>query len=131
MLTRKEAIEFCLTFPGAYEDYPFDDMNWTVMRRKDTKHGFCWIYEHNGQLCMNLKNTPDWGELRRRIYPSVLPAYRMNKEHWSTVLLDGTVPEEELEAMIAESYRLCGKPKRSGPAKTDAAPSRKKGGQPE
>ena len=109
MLTREEAIAFCMELPGAYEDYPFDDPNWTVMRRRDTRHGFCWIYERNDRICLNLKNAPDWGELRRRVYPSVQPAYHMNKEHWSTVILDGSVPEEEIQAMIKESYVLCGK----------------------
>lgn len=110
MLTREEAIAFCMEFPGAYEDYPFDDPNWTVMRRRDTRHGFCWIFEWNGNLCLNVKNAPDWNELRRRVYPAVLPGYHMNKEHWSTVILNGTVPRPEIEDMIRESYALCGKP---------------------
>lgn len=109
MLTRRDAVDYCLTFPGVYEDYPFDDPNWTVMRRRDTRHGFCWIFEREGHIWLNLKNAPDWGELRRSSFPSVLPAYHMNKEHWSSVILDGSVPREEIETMIGESYALCGK----------------------
>ena len=109
MTTRKELIAYCLTFLTAYEDYPFDDFNWTVMRRRDTTKGFAWIFERNGQLWINLKSEPEWGRFWRGSYESVLPAYHMNKEHWISVILDGTVPEEDLKTMIGDSYRLCGK----------------------
>lgn len=115
MKQRKEVIEYCLLFPGAYEDYPFDDPNWTVMRRRDTGRGFCWIFDRNGKTWINVKVDPDWGRFWRDVYPSVLPAYHMNKNHWNSVILDGSVPEDELKKMIAESYSLCGKkrPKRN------------------
>lgn len=109
MLTRKEAVAFCLTFPGAYEDYPFDDPDWTVMRRKDTKRGFCWIFTREGRIWMNLKAEPETARFWRSVFPSVLPAYHMNKEHWNSVILDGSVPEETLSAMIEDSFALCGK----------------------
>lgn len=92
-----------------YEDYPFDDPNWTVMRRSDTRHGFAWIFERQGQIWVNLKTDPDWGHFFRDVYPSVVPAYHMNKLHWNSVILDGTVPDDEIKAMIERSYTLCGK----------------------
>lgn len=119
ILTRKEVIEHCLTFAGAYEDYPFDDPNWTVMRRTDTKRGFCWIFERESRIWLNLKTDPQWGEFRREIYASVLPAYHMNKKHWNSVILDGTVPDEEIWHMISDSYRLCGKKCKTKPADLD------------
>ena len=109
MTERQEIIAYCMTFPLTYEDYPFDDPNWTVMRRHDTNRGFAWIFERQGHIWVNLKTEPDWGAFFRELYPSVLPAYHMNKTHWNSVILDGSVPDEELEAMIARSYRLCGK----------------------
>ena len=109
MKTRKEIIEFCLTFPASYEDYPFDDFNWTVMRRRDTTKGFAWIFERDGRLWVNLKADPERGLFWRGAYESVLPAYHMNKEHWISVIMDGSVPVEDVETMIGDSYRLCGK----------------------
>ena len=109
MTTREDAIAYCLTFPLAYEDYPFDDFNWTVMRRKDTKKGFAWIFERDGRVWINIKVDPAWGEFWRDLYPSVLPAYHMNKRHWNSIILDGTVPDDEIAAMIAASYDLCAK----------------------
>ena len=113
MTTRREAIEFCMTFPAAYEDYPFDDPNWTVMRRRDTGRGFCWIFEREGRMWMNLKVDPEWGRFWREVYPSVIPAYHMNKTHWNSVILDGSVPDAELMQMISTSYSLCGKKAKS------------------
>lgn len=58
-MTRQDLIDFCLTFPAAYEDYPFDDIAdpgaWTVMRHRANKKSFALIYERNGKLCANLK----------------------------------------------------------------------------
>ena len=111
MISRNEVIEYCMTFPGAYEDYPFEDFNWTVMRRKDTCRGFCWIFEREGRIWINIKADPGWAEFWRGNYASIRPGYHMNKKHWISIILDGTVPDEMTEGMIGESYDLCG-PKR-------------------
>lgn len=109
MLTREEVIEYCMTFPYAYEDYPFDDSNWTVMRRSDTKRGFAWIFERQGHIWVNLKAEPELAEFWKNVYASVVPAYHMNKTHWISVILDGSVPEGEIMGMIADSFTLCAK----------------------
>ena len=56
-----------------------------------------------------MKFDPEWLDLWRQTYPSVIPGYHQNKEHWNTVILDGTVPEKEIKRMIAESYDLIAK----------------------
>jgi len=45
-------------------------------------------------------------EFWRNAYTSVVPAYHMNKKHWNSIILDGTVPGKEIKRMIAESYDL-------------------------
>jgi predicted DNA-binding protein (MmcQ/YjbR family) len=109
-MNRRELIEYCLTFPDAYEDYPFDDFPnsddaWTVMRHLSNKKSFAFIYEREG-LCINLKCEPMRSDLLRQIYSGVTPAYHMNKEHWNTVHLDSDVPNDELYNMIEHSYKL-------------------------
>lgn len=106
---RRDIIEYCLTFPHAYEDYPFDDPNWTVMRRRDTSKGFAWIFERENHLWLNLKAEPDWAQLYRSQYPCVIPAYHMNKKHWNSLILDGSMLDREICSMIEISYHLCGK----------------------
>lgn len=113
MDSRQHWIDYCLTFPGAYEDYPFHDGNWTVMRRRDNKRCFAYLFSHEGGLWLNLKCAPDEGDFLRQVYPSVRPAYHMNKAHWISVILDGAVPKEEIQGMIARSFSLAGNGKRT------------------
>lgn len=110
MKTRSEAVAFCSKLPKTYEDMPFYDPNWVVIRHKANRKIFAWIYEKNGYICINIKCDPEWREFWRSAYESVLPGYHMNKQHWNTIVLDGTVPEKEIKRMIEESYDLT-KPK--------------------
>ena len=65
-----------------------------------------WTYEKDGFININVKVDPQWRDFWRNAFPSVIPAYHQNKEHWNTVILDGSVPEEDVKRMIAESYDL-------------------------
>jgi predicted DNA-binding protein (MmcQ/YjbR family) len=113
-MNRQEIIDYCLTFPAVYEDYPFDGIAdpgaWTVMRHKTNKKSFALIYERHGKLCVNLKCDPFEADFLRQIYKDVSPGWHMNKVHWNTVTLGGDVPDEELQYMINQSYGLI-KPK--------------------
>jgi len=106
MVTRKEAIEYCLTLPNTYEDYPFHDDNWTVMRHKDNKKTFAMIYERNSYICINVKCDTEWIRCWQEAYESVIPGYHMNKKYWNTIILDNTISEADIKRMIAESYDL-------------------------
>ena len=118
-MTRQELITYCLTYPGSYEDYPFDG-EWAVIRHSGNRKGFAFIYERGGRLCVNLKCEPMRGDFLRQAYRDVSPGYHMNHEHWITVTLNGSnqagsdVPDAELTGMISHSYDLIKpKPKRS------------------
>jgi len=113
-MTRQEIIEFCLTLPDVYEDYPFDSMGEpgasTVMRHKVNTKMFALIYEQHDKLCVNLKCDPFEADFLRQVYEDVTPGWHMNKMHWNTVTLGGDVDDEKLKQMIAQSYDLI-KPK--------------------
>ena len=106
MKTREEAVRYGLTFPEVYRDEPFHDPNWTVNRKKKSRKVFLWIFEREGHIWLNVKADPEWRDFWREVYPSVLPAYHMNKKHWNSIILDGSVPEEKIQQMIGESYDL-------------------------
>ena len=106
MTARKEAVAACMSVGDAYEDYPFDDANWTVMRHSTGDKCFALIFEREGRIWMNLKETPEDCFVLRELYPAVLPAYHMNKRHWISVVLDGSIPEAELMPLIQKSYDL-------------------------
>jgi predicted DNA-binding protein (MmcQ/YjbR family) len=55
---------------------------------------------------MNLKCDPDEAQALRDIFPSVIPGYHMNKRLWNTVILDGSIPQGEIERMIDNSFDL-------------------------
>ena len=106
MICRKEAIDYCLTFKNVYEDYPFNDKNWSVVRHCENKKIFAWIFEKDGYIWINVKCKTDWIDFWRETFNSVIPAYHMNKKHWNSIILDGTGPKDEICRMIGESYDL-------------------------
>ncbi|HSH01954.1 MAG TPA: MmcQ/YjbR family DNA-binding protein [Anaerolineae bacterium] len=55
---------------------------------------------------LNLKCEPAEALLLRGMYEAIQPGYHMNKRHWNTVTFDGTVPDEVLQRMMDDSYRL-------------------------
>ena len=106
MKRREEAIAACMDLPGVFEDYPFDDPGWTCMRHGDNKKIFAFIYEREGCMRINLKAEPLKADFWRDAFPAVLPGWHMNKRHWITVLLDGSMNDEDIRMLIADSYQL-------------------------
>ena len=104
--TREEALSYGLSFPDTYQDAPFHDENWQLVRYKGNKKAFLWTYERDGFINLNVKVEPDKAFFWRDIYESVTPGYHQNKEHWNTIILDGSIPDKDIECMIAESYDL-------------------------
>jgi len=106
MKTRKQALTYGLSFPDTYQDAPFYDDNWQLVRYKGNKKAFLWTYEKDGFINLNVKVDPDKAFFWRRLYDSVIPGYHQNKMHWNTIILDGSIPDRDIKAMIAESYDL-------------------------
>ena len=106
MTTREEAIAYGLTFPNTYMETPFKDTNWQLIRVKESKKAFLWIYEREGCINLNVKVSPEWRDFWRKAFKSVIAGWHQNKEHWNTIILDGSVPEKDIKTMIAESYTL-------------------------
>ena len=106
MKTREEALKYGLSLPDTYQEAPFRDQNWQLVRVKKSKKAFLWTYEKDGCININVKVDPEWRDFWRQTYRAVLPAYHQNKEHWNTIILDGTIPDDVVKRMIAESYDL-------------------------
>lgn len=106
MKTREEVASYCLTMPDTYRDEPFHDDNWTVIRLKGSRKIFAWIFEREGNLWVNVKTDPQWRDFWRNAFEAVVPAYHLNKEHWNSLILNGTIPEKTVKQMIQESYDL-------------------------
>lgn len=106
MITREEAISYGLTFPDTYMEMPFKDKNWQLIRVKGNKKAFLWVYEREGCINLNVKVLPDSRDFWRSAFKSVIAGWHQNKEHWNTIILDGSIPEKDIKTMIAESYDI-------------------------
>ena len=106
MNTREEALEYGLTFPGTYVDAPFHDRNWQLVRVRPSEKAFLWTYERNGYININVKVDPEWRDFWRDAFEAVIPGWHQNKEHWNTIILDGSIPDDTIRDMIAQSYNL-------------------------
>jgi predicted DNA-binding protein (MmcQ/YjbR family) len=100
---RDRAIAACEAEPGATEDYPFGD---EVAVFKVAGKMFALVPLSGSPGSIGLKCDPETGiELRAR-YAAITEGYHLNKRHWISVELDGTVPEDELLDLIDQSYDL-------------------------
>ncbi|MGX8681394.1 MAG: methylated-DNA--[protein]-cysteine S-methyltransferase [Spirochaetales bacterium] len=106
MKTREQALKYGLSFEDTYLDAPFHDNNWQLVRFKGNGRAFLWTYERGGFINLNVKVEPDKAWFWRDAYSSVIPGYHQNKEHWNTIILDGSIPEKHIKMMIRDSYRL-------------------------
>ena len=106
MTTREEALAYGLSFPDTYQQAPFHDPNWQLVRVKGSKKVFLWTYERDGYINLNVKVDPQWRDFWRSAYDSVIAGYHQNKEHWNTLILDGSIPDKDVKRMISESYDL-------------------------
>ena len=106
MKTREEVLEYGLSFPDTYQEAPFHDDNWQLVRVKGSKKAFLWTYEKDGHINLNVKVNPEWRDFWRSTYQAVIPGYHQNKEYWNTIILNGTIPVDDIKRMIAESYDI-------------------------
>lgn len=89
--------------PGAEVDFPFDEV--TLVFKVGGKM-FALIILDEEPMRMNLKCAPDQSVALRDCFAAILPGYHMNKRHWNTLLLDGSLPDDLLRSMIDDSYAL-------------------------
>jgi predicted DNA-binding protein (MmcQ/YjbR family) len=94
---------YLLSLPGAAEERPFTPEMpvYKVMGKM-----FAYASPDESPPRLTVKLDPLHGQLLRATYDAVRPGYHMNKDHWNTVLLDGSIADDELLTWIDESYEL-------------------------
>ncbi len=93
----------CLGKPGATEGYPFGP---GALVMKVGEKLFAIIADESDPLTVSLKCEPEIAVTVRSRYPAVAPGYHLNKRHWNTVTLDGSIPEEQIFEWVDDSYDL-------------------------
>lgn len=113
-LIAQQVEGYLLSKPDTSVYYPFGD-DIKVFRVKDKMFATLSLgkgTEKNtndkmkGSFCINLKCDPDEAIMLRDIFPAVIPGYHMNKRLWNTIILDGSIPQGEIERMIDNSFNL-------------------------
>ena len=99
----KSVKQYLLSKPEAHEDYPFGS-DVAVFKVKNKM--FATLAVQDKVWNMNLKCDPEEAMILRDVFDAVIPGYHMNKAHWNTIILDGSIPEGEVERMIDGSYAL-------------------------
>jgi predicted DNA-binding protein (MmcQ/YjbR family) len=111
-MKQQQAQDYLLAKPQASLDYPFnlDVQVFKVKEKMFATLAFGKMGKSNQQenqyYWLNLKCDPDEAVMLRDIFSAVIPGYHMNKRHWNTIILDGSIPQGEIERMIDNSYKL-------------------------
>lgn len=98
----EELREYCITKKGVTESFPFDEVTLVL---KVMNKMFALI-SLDGELRINLKCDPEKAIALREEYEAVNPGYHMNKKHWNTVYINGSISRNIIEGWIDDSYNL-------------------------
>ena len=95
---------YCLSKKGVEKDYKAE---WEATRYMLNGKMFAMVGgDKYGKPIITLKLEPAFGEMLRSQYSDIIPGYYMNKQHWNSLYLEGSVPDKVLEDMIDKSYSL-------------------------
>jgi predicted DNA-binding protein (MmcQ/YjbR family) len=98
-----ELRDYCLSFTGAEETFPFGPETSVF---KVAGKMFALSQLGADSLRVSLKCKPELAEGLRGAHAAVLPGYHLNKRHWNSVIIDGSVPDDAVRNMIEDSYDL-------------------------
>jgi predicted DNA-binding protein (MmcQ/YjbR family) len=103
-VTARGLRKLCLGFPGAFEDFPFGPEH-SVFKVEGKLFAISAL--ERSPLSVSLKCEPELAEQLRGSFPdAIAPGYHLNKRHWNTVTLDGSVPDAMVRDMVEDSYDL-------------------------
>ena len=103
MIGAADLRDRCLSFPGSAETFPFGPET-SVFKVADKMFALSQLAQR--PLCVSLKCEPALAEQLRETHPAVRPGYHLNKRHWNTVTIDGSLPDQTIRDMLEDSYDL-------------------------
>jgi predicted DNA-binding protein (MmcQ/YjbR family) len=102
-VTPAQLRRLCLSFPGATEEFPFAP---GISVFKVGGKMFALSRLDARPLQVSLKCDPDLAEQLRHTYAAIVPGYHLNKRHWNTMTLDGTLDAAMVRDLVEDSYDL-------------------------
>jgi predicted DNA-binding protein (MmcQ/YjbR family) len=103
-LTAQRLRERCLGLPGASEEFPFGD-EVSVFKVGGKMFALCSL-DAGPPLQLSVKCDPELAVQLRSAYPAIGPGYHLNKRHWNTITLDGSLPDQMVTDLLGDSYDL-------------------------
>jgi predicted DNA-binding protein (MmcQ/YjbR family) len=101
MLTRDDLRTLCLAQRGAVEEFPFGPQA-AVFKVRGKMFALVSVDEAK----ISLKCDPTLAIVLRQTYPAITPGYHLNKQHWNTIVSDGSVPDDEVRNQIEHAHSL-------------------------
>jgi predicted DNA-binding protein (MmcQ/YjbR family) len=98
-----ELRKHCLSFPGAAETFPFAP-DTSVFKVEGKMFALSPLARR--PLRVSVKCEPALAEELREMHEAVTAGYHLNKKHWNTVVLDGSLPDRTIKDMVEDSYDL-------------------------
>jgi predicted DNA-binding protein (MmcQ/YjbR family) len=102
-VTAAELRRWCLARPAVTEEFPFGDQ---VSVFKVAGKMFALSSLRSRPLQVSVKCEPELADQLRLVYPAIRPGYHLNKRHWNTITLDGSLTDEMIFEMLEDSYDL-------------------------
>jgi predicted DNA-binding protein (MmcQ/YjbR family) len=99
----EEITDYCMEKPNVTSGFPFGG---DVLVFKKSDKMFCLLVLDKQPVTFNVKCEPERAMELREQYPAVLPGYHMDKKHWNTIVVDGTLSGNLLRSFIDDSYAL-------------------------
>jgi predicted DNA-binding protein (MmcQ/YjbR family) len=103
LMDQHELKAACLALPGAVEEFPFGD---EVSVFKVGGKMFALSLLDAAPLQLSVKCDPDIAVQLRAAHPAIAPGYHLNKRHWNTITLDGSLPDQLVADLLTDSYDL-------------------------
>ena len=99
----EELRDYVLSLKNVEESFPFGEN--TLVFKTNNKI-FLLVSLSSVPLQFNVKCNPDYAVELREKFPAIVPGYHMNKKHWNTIIVDGTLTKAQLKEFINDSYSL-------------------------
>ncbi|EOC1348720.1 MmcQ/YjbR family DNA-binding protein [Cronobacter turicensis] len=101
-MTNSDLLDYCMNKPGAEQS---EHQEWKAAQIKVGDVMFAMVHDVKNHPAVSLKTSPELAELLRQEHKDVFPSAQLNKAHWSTVYLDGELPDSQIYYLVDASYQ--------------------------
>ena len=101
-MNNSDLLTYCMSKPGAEQSVHSD---WKATQIKSNGVLFAMVHEVKGRPAVSLKSSPALAELMRDEHSDVFPSEHLNKSHWNTLFLDGTLKDSQSYYLVDASFQ--------------------------